>query len=104
MAAVSVTGYVPLLSGLTSYSDWLSLNCFTSSFVASLSCPVIACQKWISVLAEAGEGARAVAAHRAQAHAAERKRVVVLDMAVLLVRGKSMEKPTPVTLPETCVD
>ena len=54
MAAVSVSGYVPLRRGFTSYSFWLALNCFTSSFTASPSCPVMACQKWISVLAERG--------------------------------------------------
>src|SRR5438034_5587630 len=104
MAAVSVSGYVPLRSGLTSYSDWLSLNCFTSSFVASPSCPVMACQNWISVLAEAGAGANAIAAHRAQAHAAERERVVVRDMVGLLVRGRSMGRAAPVMLPAACVD
>ena len=56
MAAVSVSGYVPLRSGFTSYSFWLSLNCLTSSFTASPSWPVMACQKWISVLASAGAG------------------------------------------------
>ena len=56
MAAVSVSGYDPLRRGFTSYSFWLALNCFTSSFTASPSCPVMACQKWISVLASAGAG------------------------------------------------
>ena len=56
MAAVNVSEYVPLRRGFTSYSFWLALNCFTSSFTASPSCPVMACQKWISVLARAGVG------------------------------------------------
>jgi hypothetical protein len=64
----------------------------------------MACQNWISVLAEAEAGARAITAHRAQAHVAERKRVVVRGMAVLLVTNGSIGMPTPVTLPEACVD
>src|SRR5574341_1620468 len=54
MAPVRTSGYVPLLSAFTSYSAWLWLNCFTSSFVAAPSWPPIACQNWISVLACAG--------------------------------------------------
>src|SRR5215475_3157411 len=100
MAAVSVSGYVPLRSGLTSYSDWLSLNCFTSSLVASLSWPVMACQNWISVLASAGAGAKARTTSRAPAQAAERSRVMGLGMEVLLVVMESMEWSALVTLPE----
>src|SRR5207244_10432025 len=97
MAVVSVSGYVPLRSGLTSYSDWLSLNCLTSSLVASPSWPVMACQNWISVLAEAGDGARATRAERATAPVIDRQTVVVRGMAVLLVANGS---ETPVMLPE----
>src|SRR6266568_2697807 len=96
MAAVRVSGYVPLRSGLTSYSDWLSLNCLTSSLVASPSWPVMACQNWISVLAEAGDGARATRTERATAPVIDRQIVVVRGMAVLLV-GNGSE--TPVMLP-----
>jgi hypothetical protein len=62
IAAVSTSGYVPLLSALTSYVCWLALNCRTSSFTVSPSCPPIACQKWISVFwAAAGPDTRSVA-------------------------------------------
>src|SRR5262249_19942074 len=104
MAAVSVSGYVPLRRGLTSYSFWLSLNCFTNSFVASPSCPVMACQKWISVLAEAGAGARAATKSRAQAQAANRRTMVVRRMAFLLVTGGSIGLLPPAMLPEARVD
>src|SRR6266852_7113582 len=100
MAAVRVSGYVPLRSGLTSYSDWLSLNCLTSSLVASPSWPVMACQNWISVLAEAGDGARATMAEKATARVIDRQTVVVRGMAVLLVGNGSK---TPVMLPESCL-
>src|SRR5262245_28517600 len=101
MAAVKVSGYVPFRSGLTSYSDWLSFNCLTSSLVASPSCPVMACQNWISVLAAAGAGARATTAESAAARVIDRQRVVVVrGMAVLLV-GNGSEPP--VMLPESCL-
>src|ERR1700730_16394821 len=103
MAAVRVSGYVPLRSGLTSYSDWLSLNCLTSSLVASPSCPVMACQNWISVLAEAGVGARATMAERATAPVIDRQTVVVRGMAVLLMGIESKALPTPVMLPAPCL-
>src|SRR5713101_3142145 len=103
MAAVSVSGYVPLRSGLTSYSFWLSLNCFTSSFVASPSCPVMACQNWISVLADAGVGANAATASSAQVQTANR-RTIVRGMAYLLVTDGSIGRPPPVMLREACVD
>src|SRR2546426_9594260 len=103
MAAVRVSGYVPLRSGLTSYSDWLSLNCLTSSLVASPSWPVMACQNWISVLAEAGIGASASAATRATTQVIDRQTVVVRGMAVLLGGNESKAIPTPVMLPETCL-
>src|SRR3989338_4476248 len=67
MAPVRTSGYVPLLRALTSYSDWLWLNCFTSSFVAAPSCPPIACQKWISVFACAGVPMRSTATATASA-------------------------------------
>src|SRR5262245_30207188 len=104
MAAVSVSGYVPLRSGLTSYSAWLSLNCFTSSFVASPSCPVMACQNWISVLADAGAGARAATESRAQAQTADRRTIVVRRMRFLLVTDGSIGLPPPMMLPVACVD
>src|SRR6266498_1659239 len=99
MAAVSVSGYVPLRSGLTSYSLWLSLNCLTSSLVASPSWPVMACQNWISVLAEAGAGARATMARRAKAPVIDGQTVVERGMAVLLVRNGATALPTRVMLP-----
>src|SRR5438132_10951541 len=92
MAAVRVSGYVPLRSGLTSYSDWLSLNCLTSSLVASPSWPVMACQNWISVLAEAGDGARATRIERATAAVIDRQPISVRGMAVLLA-GNGSEAP-----------
>src|SRR6266481_2998631 len=104
MAAVSVSGYVPLRSGLTSYSFWLSLNCFTSSLVASPSCPVMACQNWISVLAEAGAGARAATKSRAQAQTADRRTIVVRRIAFLLVTYGSPGLAPPMMLPMACVD
>src|SRR5947208_15976536 len=92
MAAVRVSGYVPLRSGLTSYSDWLSLNCLTSSLVASPSWPVMACQNWISVLAEAGDGARATRTERATAPVIDRQPIAVRGVAVLRV-GKGSGAP-----------
>jgi len=59
----------------------------------------------ISVLASAGVGAvRTTAADRARAHVIDRRMVVVRDMAVLLVRGRSMGMAAPVMLPAACVD
>src|SRR6266850_6062699 len=100
MAAVRVSGYVPLRSGLTSYSDWLSLNCLTSSLVASPSWPVMACQNWISVLAEAGEGPRVIMVERATTPVIDRQTVVVRGMAILLVGNGSK---APVMLPDSCL-
>src|SRR5712691_3312906 len=104
MAAVRVSGYVPLRSGLTSYSDWLSLNCLTSSLVASPSWPVMACQNWISVLAEAGAGAKATMARRAKAPVIDGQTVVGRGMAVLLVGIGSKALLTPVILPSSCLE
>src|SRR2546425_12436474 len=98
MAAVRVSGYVPLRSGLTSYSDWLSLNCLASSLVASPSWPVMACQNWISVLAEAGDGPRATRTQRATAPVIDRQVVAMRGMAVLLV-GNTAETPGMVPSP-----
>src|SRR5215475_7062022 len=67
-----------------SYSLWEALNFAAISFTRSPSVACMACHHWISVLASAGAGTRVTAARRAQAPAADRQRVVVRGMTVLL--------------------
>jgi hypothetical protein len=64
----------------------------------------MACQNWISVLAEAGPGARAIMARRAKAPVMDVQTVVGPGMVVLLVGIGSTAIPTPVMLPEACLE
>src|SRR3569833_3085389 len=53
IAAGRVSGYEPLNTALTLYSDWDLLNWSTMWLTASPSAPPIACHHWISVCAAA---------------------------------------------------
>src|SRR6266508_4905697 len=104
MAPFIASGYEPLKTAFTSYSLWEALNFAAISLTRSPSVACIACHHWISVLASAGVGAVRTAADRARAQMIDHRRVVVRDMAVLLVGGRFMGMAAPVMLPAARVD